>query len=302
MLRTAILFPVMFLLLDGLAFSSGEGRTTFELQLDPYYTAFGAYTSLTGKKMEHLSGKSEVQIYRYLLKKFYLPRTLVLEASFNPLPYLGTFIRRNYSSFYESMSVSESLNLVRTATAGFEEPWAFSIFFGNVVSFDSIKKSYQGKQKGYAGFLIDMGDYHIKDNKLCYDKWIQTELKLKGEQILEEKSLIWSFRIGAKFHRKKWIKDSLFLGFRRSRTDFKRAKSFWLNNSGFEYISSFSQDKLEPIRHYFLVQKKFPSKNKRRAFSLAVGFVWNLNKKYSGHDTPESASNFQFIIKPNIEF
>jgi len=34
------------------------------------------------------------------------------------------------------------------------------------VEFDSIKKSYEGKRKGYSGLLIDMGDYHIKDNIL----------------------------------------------------------------------------------------------------------------------------------------
>jgi len=278
---------------------SGE-KTSYELQLDPYYSAFGMYNNLNQEPIPHLGEKSESEIYYYLLKNIYNPRTLVFEASFNPLPYMGTVIRRSYKNFYENAQVTSNFNYVQAITAGFEEPWAFSIFLGNVVEFDSIKKSYEGKRKGYSGLLIDMGDYHIKDNILIYDKWIQSEIKLKGEQILEKRTLIWSFRIGMKFHEKNWIKDSIFLGFRRSRTDFKK-KGHWFENCGFEITSYFSKDKFEPISHYFLIEKKFPSEKKRYAISIGAGFVWDSNKKYT-NQIINSKNTFQFILRPNIEF
>ncbi|OIN99094.1 MAG: hypothetical protein COX65_08245 [Elusimicrobia bacterium CG_4_10_14_0_2_um_filter_56_8] len=285
-----------------------EKKTTVEIELDPYYSAIGVYNSLTGKPIPHMEVNSELEIYKELISKFYLPRTLIIEASINPLPYAGALIKKHQPGFYEDMQWSSNFNAVRAATAGFEEPWALSFFLGNVVSFDTIKKSLQGKRNGYSGMLIDVGNYNIKDNVLIKDNWLQMEGKLKGEQILEDRSLLWSFRGGAKFHENRYIADSFFIGFRRSRTDFKeKGGSFWLHNSGFEYVSDFSQKKMEPIRHYLVVEKKFPFRKSRKAFTLGLGFVWTADKKYSGPLSNSAAgtksqNSFQFILRPNLEF
>jgi len=290
-----------------LAEEPAEKKTTLEIELDPYYSAIGVYNSLTGKPIPHLEVASELEIYRELITKFYHPRTLIIEASLNPLPYAGTLVKRHQPGFYKGMQFGDNFNAVQAATAGFEEPWALSIFLGNVVSFDTINKSLQGKRNGYSGLLIDLGTHHIKDNILIKENWMQMEGKLKGEQILADRSLRWSFRGGAKFHESRYIADSFFVGFRRSRTDFKEKGSFWLLNSGFEYTSDFSQKKLAPIRHYLVVDKKFPMKKSRMAFTLGLGFVWTADKKYSGPLSNSAAgtkapNSFQFILRPNLEF
>lgn len=298
----------LLLLLPSAAFSQGEGRkTTLEIELDPYYSAVGVYNSLTGKPIPHLEVKNELEIYRELITNFYRPRTLIVEASLNPLPYAGTLIKRHQPGFYGDMQLSSNLNAVQAVTAGFEEPWALSFFLGNVVSFDTINKSFQGKRNGYSGMLLDLGTHHIKDNVLIRDNWLQLEGKLKGEQILADRSLRWSFRGGMKFHENRYISDSFFIGFRRSRTDFKEKGNFWLHNSGFEYVSDFSQKKLEPIRHFLVLDKKFPAKNSRVAFTLGLGFVWTADKKYSGPLSSSAAgtktpNSLQFILRPNLEF
>jgi hypothetical protein len=286
-----------------------EKKTTYEVELDPYYSAVGMYNSLTGKPIPHMKVDSELEIYRELISKFYQPRTLILEASLNPLPYAGTLIRKHQPGVYDRAQWTSNFNLVQAVTAGFEEPWAVSLFLGNVVSFDTIKNPLLGKRNGYSGMLVSYGNYHIKDNTLVKDDWVELEGKLKGEEILKDRSLRWSFRGGAKFHGNRYIADSFYVGFRRSRTDFKEGSgtSFWLHNSGFEYISDFSQKKLEPLRHYFVVDKKFPAKNSRMAFTLGLGFVWTADKKYSGPladraPGARSANNFQFILQPNLEF
>ena len=287
---------------------AADKKTTVEIELDPYYSSVGVYNSLTGKPIPHLNVDSELEIYRELISKFYLPRTLIIEASLNPLPYAGTLIRRHQPGFYQDMQWASNFNAVQAVTAGFEEPWALSIFLGNVVSFDTINKSFQGKRNGYSGLLVDLGTHHIKDNILIRDNWLQVEGKLKGEQILADRSLRWSFRGGAKFHENRYIADSFFVGFRRSRTDFKeRGGSFWLHNSGFEYVSDFSQRKLEPIRHYLVLDKKFPMAKSRMAFTLGLGVVWTADKKYSGPLSNSAAgtkspNSFQFILRPNLEF
>lgn len=283
-------------------------KTTVEVELDPYYSAVGVYNSLTGKPIPHLKVDSELELYKELVTNFYKPRTLIIEASLNPLPYAGALIRKHQRDFYDDMRWSSNFNAVQAVTAGFEEPWALSFFLGNVVSFDTINKPFQGKRNGYSGLLVSLGNYNIKDNVLIRDNWVEMEGKLKGEQILADRSLRWSFRGGAKFHDNRFIADSFYVGFRRSRTDFKeRGGSFWLHNSGFEYVSDFSQKKLEPLRHYLVVDKKFPMKNSRMAFTLGLGFVWTADKKYSGPLSNSAAgtrtpNSFQFILRPNLEF
>ncbi len=301
------LLAALLLLPAALPAQEAGKKTTVEIELDPYYSAVGVYNSLTGKPIQHLNVKNEAEIYRELIVNFYRPRTLIVEASLNPLPYAGTLIKRHQPGFYGDMQWTSNLNVVQAVTAGFEEPWALSIFLGNVVSFDTINKAFKGKRNGYSGMLLDLGTHHIKDNVLIRDNWAQLEGKLKGEQILADRSLRWSFRGGMKFHENRYISDSFFLGFRRSRTDFKEKGSFWLNNSGFEYTSDFSQKKLEPIRHYLVVDKKFPAKKSRMAFTLGLGFVWTADKKYSGPLSSSAAgtktpNSFQFILRPNLEF
>ena len=286
-----------------LAQENNDKKTTVEVELDPYYASVGVYRSLTGKPIPHRRGLSEIEIYRDLIRNFYKPRTLVLEASLNPLPYAGALIRRHQPSFYSHMTVSDNLNAVEALTAGFEDPWALSLFFGNVVTFESINKSLQGKRTGYSGILLNAGNEHIKNNLLIRDNWFEIEGKLKGEQYLTDRTLRWSFRGGLKAHENRHIADSFYLGFRRSRTDFGASTNFWLNNSGFEYVADFSQMELEPLRHFFLVEKKF-SLGKRSVLSLGTGFVWTSNKKYSGAlaDKDAGHNSFQLMLRPNLEF
>lgn len=311
MVLMKLLMAVLFGLLSAPSFAEDAPgkKTTVEVELDPYYCAVGFYNSLTGKPIPHLEVDSELEIYKELISKFYLPRTLIIEASLNPLPYAGVLIRRHQPGFYQDMQWASNFNAVQAVTAGFEEPWALSFFLGNVVSFNTINKSLQGKRNGYSGLLVDLGTHHIKNNTLLRDNWMQLEGKLKGEQILADRSLRWSFRGGAKFHENRYIADSFFIGFRRSRTDFRESggDNFWLHNSGFEYVSDFSQKKLEPLRHYLVVDKKFPMKKSRMAFTLGLGFVWTADKKYSGPLSNSAAgtknpNSFQFILRPNLEF
>ncbi|MFH1619689.1 MAG: hypothetical protein ABIG11_07260 [bacterium] len=300
LLILAILLP-----LSAMAQEEGEEkRSWFEPEIDPYYTSMGYYRTLTSSPVENLGEKEEWEIYPELLKRFYKPRTLVLELSVNPMPCLGTVIKKDSPDFYSRMHAGESFNLVQAVTAGFEEPWAVSLFLGNVVQFESIKKTYLGKRHGYGGLLIDAGNFHIKENVMVHDNWFQTELKIKGEQLIQERALKWSFRVGFKYHDNRDIADALFLGFRRSRTDFKESGNSFLNNSGFEYTFDIAQKNFEPLRHYFIVDKKFPLKNRRFAFSLGAGFVWTSGKKYSGSlkKSGKSGSDLQILIRPNVEF
>ena len=241
-----------------------------------------------------------MRFWQLLSRAALLPRYLLFEGSVNPMPYLGVYLKRNERDFYDNAQLSGSFNWVKALTAGFEEPYAVSLFAGNVVAFD-VSESTEIKGNGYSGYLFSAGNYHIKDNTLIHDRWQEFEWKMKGDLKSPVKKLSWSFRIGAKLHDNPGITDIVYLSFRRSRLDYKPESSSLFNNSAFEYTYDMDQRNLKPIRHYFTVDKKWPFENKQMAFSLAAGFVWESAHKYTG-ELASRGNNFQFILRPNIEF
>lgn len=279
-----------------------QRRIEFDVELDAYYTNASLTISLTKEPIQYLGERPESEIYRRLLSHSLLPRYLVLEASINPLPYLGTYIKREHREFYEDAEVSGSFNWVKAVTAGFEEPWAASVLIGNVIDFDPPgHKDMKGK--GYAGFLASAGNYHIKDNEMIKDDWREFEWKVKGDRKSSVRKLSWSFRVGAKLHDNPYITDIIYLSFRRSRLDYVIERPSILNNSGFEYTLDMDRRGLDAIRHYFFVDKKWPFKNRKMAFTFAMGFVWESARKYSGPlAAGRERDDFQVILRPNIEF
>lgn len=282
-----------------------EKRVKLEFEIDPYYASVGLYASLTRKPIPYLNEKNEWEIYKTLFKKSFLPRFMVMETSINPAPYFGTIVKQEAQNFYQSMKVTKNLNLVQAVTAGFEEPWAYSLFLGDVVDFTTKNQMGESKGKGYLGTLISMGNFHIKDNLLVHDEWLEMEGKMKGDNFTTDRTMKWSFRGGLKFHRNVDIADTLYLSFRRSRIDFKRRGGgyFFIENSGFEYTFHIAQKDFSAVRHYFAIDKKVPVPKYKLALTMAIGFVWSSDRKYSGSlKTITDSDPLQILLRPNIEF
>jgi hypothetical protein len=279
-----------------------EQRIDLEFEPDAYYTSLGLFFALTREPIPRMGERAESEIYAALLARSLAPRFLVLEASVNPLPYLGTTVKKHHREFYDDAEISGSFNWIKALTAGFEEPWAASAFVGNVVDFDvQGRKDVAGK--GYAGFLASAGNYHIKDNELIQDDWRELEWKIKGDRKSPRRKLNWSFRVGAKLHGNPDITDVVYLSVRRSRVDYRPDGPSIFNNSGFEYTFDMDRRGLDAIRHYFFVDKKWPWPGRKIAFSLALGLVWESAKKYSGQlAAGRESDDLQAIIRPNIEF
>jgi hypothetical protein len=272
-----------------------------EYELNAYYTWLDLIIPLTKKTIPHIGEKSESEIYATLLSQSaVLPQFLVIESSINPLPYFGTYIRSHAQDFYRHAEIFDNFNWIKALTAGFDEPYAFSLLAGNVVNFD-IPGSKDVKGLGYSGYLVSYGNFHIKDNRLVQDDWWEFEWKIKGDRKSPVKKLNWSFRIGAKEHGNKNVTDVLYVSFRRSRVDYKPEGYSLLNNTGFEYTYYMDRRTFSSVEHYFTVDKKWPLESWRIALSLGVGFVWDSSRKYSG-SLATGRDNFQFLIRPNIEF
>jgi hypothetical protein len=138
---------------------------------DAYCTDIALIIALTEAPIHLLGEMTESEIYGALLSRAaILPQFLVLEASINPMPYLGTYLKEHDRNFYERAQLSGSFNWIKALTAGFEEPYVFFILAGNVANFhDPGSKDTKGL--GYSGYLFSAGNYHIKDNEFIQDGW-----------------------------------------------------------------------------------------------------------------------------------
>lgn len=311
-LDIAIILASLFvhiLIVDASALSGGQaekestgGSVTVEYELDAYYSNIGLYITLTDEPIPDAGEKEEGAVYRDLFYSSFIPKFLILEAAVFPMPDIGVFAKKNMKNFYDNFQLSPELNLVKNVTAGFEEPYALSLFAGNVVKFTKPGEKWNGGNFGYMGYLVSLGNYHIKDNELVRDKWMEAEWKVKGDREFSTHELHWSFRVGAKMHSNADIADALYVSVRRSHLDFENPKSF-LKNSGLEYTYDMDIKTFEPLKHYFTIDKKWPLKNKKIAFSLAVGFIWEGAEKYTGKlGSDDNEDDFRIIIRPNIIF
>ena len=276
-------------------------RLRVEHELDAYYSSLGLYLSLTDDPIPDAGEKPEFMIYKDLLFSSFIPRFLVIEASIFPMPMAGVYLKDDAPDFYENGQVAGDLNLVKAVTAGFEEPFALSAFLGNVVSFTRPGEAHKSGNFGYMGYLVSMGNYNIKNNVLIHDDWLELEWKIKGDRKLATHDLHWSFRVGAKFHENVDIKDVVYLSLRRSRLDF--ISDDLLDNSGFEYTFDMDSKTLKAMRHYFVVDKKWPLKDQKMGFSMALGFIWQGADKYTGTLVDKDKKDeYQIILRPNIIF
>jgi hypothetical protein len=262
-----------------------------------YYTSVGLYLPLSRAPVPHVGEHGEVDMYWALLPRSPVPRFVVLEASVNPMPCLGLLVRDRDRSFYDRTQLDQNTNLLRAVTAGFEEPWAASLFVGNVVNFD-VRDRREVQGKGYFGIVFSAGNWHIKDNVAIGDPWLESELKLKGDRKSPVKKLSWSFRVGVKLHSNADVVDTAYLGIRRSRVDYVDAP-WYVANSGVEYRFDAGLDGT-PLRHFFLVDKKWPFKTV--APSIALGVLWDKGKAYTGRLAVDTPERVQILIRPNIEF
>jgi len=106
-----------------------HGQTEIMWELDPYYSNVSANIPLTSKPIPTITSDNEAVIYQELIKGSLIPRYMLFEASVYPLPVLGTHLKRRSPDLYSRGRIEgTNVNLIDSVTAGFQEPWAVSVF------------------------------------------------------------------------------------------------------------------------------------------------------------------------------
>lgn len=280
-----------------------NARNEFGWELDPYYSNVSLAIPLTNTPIPEVTEKNEFEIYSQLLQNAFFPRFMLLEGAVFPMPLLGVATKKHTPEFYRAFNVGSSdLNLLGAVTAGFQEPYALSLFFGDVVSFVKPGEEKTCSNRGYMGYLFSYSNQHIKHNVLIPDNNLESEWKMKGDRIFAGDKLSWSFRVGAKIHDNPDITNSAYLGFRRSNLDFSADFLSFLNNSSIDFRWDFSMKDGHPLRQEYTIGKKIPVPKWKVAMKLDVGFIWESPSVYTGklHDNDFQAVSA--VIRPNIEF
>ncbi len=297
------LFVALAVLVSGPVCAQEEtARAELVYEFDPYYTDVGYNVPLTDRPIPVIESGSEAVIYRELIKDSVIPRYMTIEASVYPMPILGTYLKTHQRSFYDSAAIGSNFNMIESLTAGFQEPWAVSIFFGNVAKLKRPGEKRIGNNYGYTGYLFSTGEKHIKNNLMVEDHWFELEWKIKGQLDYTDKKLSWSFRGGAKFHRNVEINDVYYVSLSRNNTELHSAGLDWLDNTTAEFKMHFLQQNGKLVRTELIAGKKFPAAFKGIIPALSAGFIWTSPGEYSGSLHNTNDNRLTIVIRPSLEF
>lgn len=276
------------------------------MELDPYYSDVELYVPLTRTPIPTITSDSEFEIYKTLVEGSAIPRYMLLEASVYPMPVLGTYFKSHTPDFYKSAEIGNGgSNILESVTAGFQEPWAVSAFFGNIAKLvrpGSSDTELKGNNLGYSGYLLSAGSKHIKDNILISDNWYEIEWKIKGKRDYPNDKQSWSFRIGGKFHDNPDITNVSYLSIHRSNLNSQYSFLNWIKNTEVDMKMHFSQNEGQLIRLEMILGKKYPISNKNFTPTLSLGFVLSSPNEYRGSLLTQNKDTITLVLRPSIEF
>jgi len=292
-MRTAFLF------LLAAAAAHGQERPQPEVvtELGAYYSSIGLYVPISDDPFPDGGRLEEKDVYRQLFARSWRPNVVAFEASVYPMPILGVWLRKDHPSFYDNAP-----SVIQAVTAGFQEPWAVSAFFGSQMKFTRPEETERSTNRGYLGYLVSAGTKHIKSNVLIADNWLEAEWKLKGERVFNQERLSWSMRAGGRYNSNRDIADTLHLGLRRSNLDFKSPFLSWLDNSRVDLLTELAVDGLALVRQEVIFGKKYPVESGKFAWEFDFGVIYERASKYSGDLAPLAKTSLTLVFRPNIVF
>ncbi len=262
-----------------------------------------------------LTQGNEAEIYSRLGRQLLLPKYVLFQITGYPLSAISSYYETDRYVSYQKFTFFDDINILRSIGAGFEEPYAFSLFLGNVLLLaysDGTETKLKQSGSALAGFLISHGRHQIYNNIYLHDSWYQIELMLIGNLKEPNKRRIsWNFRIGAKLHQNDFIRDTITMAIERNHTDWQFKGWSFAKNSVFKYAahvpSPTPTNKFPATSQLISYGKKFPVTllQKKVFFILALGAKWEWIRWYDhslNRFDENATSQLTFLIQPNIEF
>ena len=288
------------------------GQITFDLY-KPFASIFVNLKRY--QKPLALQQGEEIDIYSRLGRKIFVPGYLLFQATGYPLSALSSYLETDHRTQFNKFTIYEDINLLRSFSSGFEEPYAFSLFAGNVLFlayYDSSQTKRKQSGSALAGFLISTGKHQIYNNIYLHDNWYQFELMLIGNlNEPQKRRASWNFRFGVKLHHNPLLRDMFTFSMERSHTDWSKTCLSLTRNSIFKYKAHFpipgSKDRTRAAFQLMTFGKKFPANvlDRKLFLVLSLGFRLEWVRNYerdSGQFDEHPARQLIWLIQPNIEF
>ena len=280
-----------------------EKRQEISIELDHYYTCVAYTIAVTEQPIPEMNIAREGELYWHMLKNFVFPRYILFEASLYPLPIAGVYIKKEARNFYNDSELIRGINIVRTVTTGFPEPYAVSVFFGNVANFTK-GDSNEITGRGFSGFAMSYGDRHIVDNIMVADKWFEIELKIKGMDYHQVHNMEWSYSVGIKMHDNNDINHQFSISLYRNHIYYADDMGWlvgFLINTEQQLRIDFNLERLnikKPTSFSFLVGKNFPIGDGTVTLALKVGALKIFSDGYSGSLKQDIDRKWALMVRP----
>ena len=286
-----------------LAGAGATRRTQFTWALDPYDSNLAFDFPLGDKPITTIQSEDPSALFRGLMEDSVVPHYMYLQGDVYPLPILGTYLKSHSPHTYKKADLQNTgVNLVESSTTSYQEPWALSVFLGNIADLQRPGQSQGANNVGYCGWLISGGTQHLKDNVLIQDDWYKVEWQVRGDLLDQGAKFSWDFRVGSKFNANPYITDVVYLSLQRNDLDFRRPFLSWLDNSSADLKFEFSRHGGRVVREEFVVGKKYPFPDAGYAVTLSLGVVWDGVGEYSGPLRDSPKSQYTLVFQPSIEF
>ena len=291
---------------DNAAAFSGQGATRmtqFTWALDPYDSNLAFDSPLGDKPIETIQSDDPAALFRGLMQDSLVPHYMYVQGDVYPLPVLATYLKSHSPHTYKKADLQTTgVNLIESSTTSYQEPWALSLFLGNIADLRRPGQSQGANNVGYCGWLFSGGTQHLKDNELIQDDWYKVEWQVRGDLLDRGAKFSWNFRIGSKFNANPYITDVMYLGLQRDDLDFRKPFLSWLDNSSADLQFEFSQLGGRVVREEFVVGKKYPLPDAGYAITLSIGVVWDGVGEYSGPLRDSPKSQYTLVFQPSIQF
>lgn len=288
------------------------------------YRTFGSINVKLQKDVPHeqISPNREIDIFKTLFKQIYLPKYMLLQLTIYPLATLSSFLETDRPQVFKKFEIYNHLNMLRAAGGDFEEPYAMSLFLGNIIGFQykhkNTSNTFISKKREsrinsiLSGFLLSAGHLHIQDNIRISDSWAEILLMLTGKwEIPKIRNTLWDFRMGYRYHENKLVTSVAVFSFKRDHTEWQYSGWFPSKNSMIQAIfyMPVGADALNRpffTRQLFLIGKKFPIGMFKRRIMLKIGLgmLWEQTRLYDRDEKKFDDIEHRtttWLIQPSIE-
>ncbi|HEY4128674.1 MAG TPA: hypothetical protein VGN70_11545 [Gammaproteobacteria bacterium] len=283
--------------------STATRMTQFTWALDPYDSNLAFDFPLGNRPISTIQSEDPSELVRGLMEDSLVPHYMYVQGDVYPLPILGTYLKSHSPHTYKKADLQATgVNLVESSTTSYQEPWALSMFLGNIADLQRPGQSQSANNVGYSGWLFSGGTQHLKDNELIQDDWYRVEWQVRGDLDDRGAKFSWNFRVGSKFNANPYVADVIYLGLQRDDLDFRKPFLTWLDNSSADVQLEFSQHGGHVVREELVVGKKYPFPEAGYALTLSLGVVWDGVGEYSGPLRDSPKSQYTLVFQPSIEF